>query len=247
MEEEISLMELFGIAKKRIGLIIIGTLIGIILFVVYTFYIAVPEYSSTTQMLVNRTQETNMIQRADIDTNVQLINTYKDILRSPAILDDVREDLDLTISHQALLNQLNITSENDSQVFSIQITDTNPYTAANIANKTASVFQENLSDIMSVDNVAVISQAEPNLGPVSPNHMLNIAIGTILGGLTATVLAFFFEFRDNTVKDDKFISERLGWINLGSVSEMTAAESKQDRPQQSPENLKESNSVRSRV
>lgn len=247
MEEEISLLELLGIVRKRLGLIIVGTLTGIIIFAVYTFFIAVPQYSSTTQMLVNRAQETTVIQRSDIDTNVQLINTYKDILKNPAILNEVREDLSLERSHQELSNQLTITSENDSQVFSIQITDTNPYDAANIANTTASVFQENLDEIMNVDNVSVINQAEANLEPVSPNHLLNLVIGTIIGGIVGTVLAFVIEFSDNTVKEDKFINERLGWINLGSVSEMTAKELKQEGQQEAPERLTESHSTRSRV
>jgi len=247
MEEEISLLELLGIVRKRLVLIVVGILIGILIFAVYTFFIAVPTYSSTTQMLVNRTQEANIIQRADIDTNVQLINTYKDILRSPAILDEVREDLGMTTSHQELSNQLDITSENDSQVFSIQIIDTNPFNAANIANTTASVFQENLNDIMSVDNVTVISQAEANLNPVSPNHLLNLILGTVIGGVIATVLAFSIEFMDNTVKEDKFIVEELGWINLGSVSEMSAAELKSGEQSKTSDRLPESNSAHSRV
>ncbi|MDZ7835011.1 MAG: Wzz/FepE/Etk N-terminal domain-containing protein [Alkalibacterium sp.] len=85
MEEEISLVELFDIIKKRLALIINLTLLGILLAAVYTFFIAVPEYSSTTQLLVNRTQQTEVIQQSDINTNVQLINTYKDILKGPVI------------------------------------------------------------------------------------------------------------------------------------------------------------------
>ncbi|SFC09949.1 Capsular polysaccharide biosynthesis protein [Alkalibacterium subtropicum] len=247
MEEEISLLELLGIVRKRLGLIVVSTLAGILIFAVYTFFIAVPQYSSTTQMLVNRAQETTLIQRSDIDTNVQLINTYKDILKNPAILTEVKEELDLGISHQELSNQLTVTSEIDSQVFTIKITDTNPYKAADIANTTASVFQENLDDIMNVDNVSVIYQAEANLDPVSPNHLLNLVIGTIVGGLLGTVMVFVIEFTDNTVKDDKFINDKLGWINLGSVSEMTADELKQDEQEKSPDRLIESQSSRSRV
>lgn len=247
MEEEMSLMELLSIIRKRIGLILIGTLTGILIFAGYTFYVATPEYRSTTQMLVNRTQVSNVIERADIDTNIQLINTYKDILTSPVILDEVIEELNLNTSHQQLSNQLFISSENNSQVFSIQIIDTDPNAAALIANTTASVFQENLSEIMSVDNVNVISQAEANSYPVSPNHTLNLAIGTVVGAVIATVLAFLFEFLDNTVKDDKFITEQLGLINLGNVSEMPAKKIKADKQQNKPERLQETLGMRSKV
>lgn len=220
MNQELSLIDLVMIIKKRLGIIILGTIVGILIFVLYSFVIAVPKYSSTTQMIVNRTQEVNVIQRADIDTNVQLINTYKDIINSPAILDDVRDDLNLQTTHQGLISQLFITSENDSQVFSIQIIDDDPVMAARIANKIAGVFQDKLSDIMNIDNVTVISQAEANMAPITPNHTLNLALGFIIGGLISTVLAFVLEFMDNTVKDKKVVTDLLGLTYLGDVYEI---------------------------
>lgn len=247
MEEEISLKELFAILKKRIGLIINITLVGLLIVAFYTFFIATPEYSSTTQLLVNRTQQADAIQRSDIDTNVQLINTYKDIINGPVILDEVREGLNLEISHGTLSDQITVSNEADSQVFSIQVIDTNPYNAAAIANTTAIVFQENLDDIMNVDNVTIISQAEPNINPISPNHTINVAIGVVLGGMVGIGLAYLLEFIDNTVKDEKFIVEELGWTNLGRIAEMNTEELKSDGRQALPERTNDSRAVRSRV
>lgn len=247
MEEEISLVELFEIIKKRLGLIINLTLTGLLIVSFYTFFVATPEYSSTTQLLVNRSQQTDMIQRSDIDTNVQLINTYKDIIKGPVILDEVRDDLNLSQSHGALSNQITISNEANSQVFSIRVTDTNPHNAATIANTTANVFKENLNEIMNVDNVTVISAAEANLNPISPNHTLNLAIGVVLGGMIGVGLAFLLEFMDNTVKDERFIVEELGWTSLGRIAEMNAEELKSDGRQDLPERTIESRATRSRV
>lgn len=247
MEEEISLKELFEIVKKRLGLIINLTLAGLLVVAFYTFFIATPEYSATTQLLVNRTEQADAIQRSDIDTNLQLINTYKDIIRGPVILDEVREELNLDVSHGTLRGNIAISNETNSQVFSIQVNDTNPYNAAEIANTTATVFQENLNEIMSVDNVTVISQAEPNINPISPNHTLNLAIGIVLGGMIGVGLAFLLEFLDNTVKDEKFIVEELGWTSLGRIAEMNADELKSDGRQALPKRTQESKAVRSRV
>jgi len=223
-EEEISLIELFGILKKRMGWIINATLLGLLLAAVFTFFVATPTFSSTTQLLVNRTQQTEVIQQSDINTNLQLINTYKDIVRGPVILDEVREILNLSESHSSLSDRISVSNQDNSQVFSIQVTDENPNNAAIIANTTATVFQENLDEIMNVDNITIISQAEPNLNPVSPNNTLNLAIGLVLGAMVGIGLVFLFEFLDNTVKDERFITEELGWTSLGRISEMTADE-----------------------
>lgn len=228
MEQELSLKELLNIIKKRIGLIINFALIGLLVTSFFTFFLTTPEYSSTTQLLVNRTQQSDIIQRSDIDTNVQLINTYKDIIKGPVILDVVREELNLNLMHIDLSNKINITSETNSQVFSIRVTDANPFNAAEIANTTASVFRDNLNEIMNVDNVTIISQANPNLDPISPNHSLNISVGLVFASLFGVGFSFLLEMLDTTVKDEKFIVEELEWTSLGIISEMTPEELQSD-------------------
>lgn len=225
MQEEITLMELVAILKKRMGLIINATLLGLMAFAIYTFFIVTPQYSASTQLLVNRSQQQEIIERSDIDTNVQLINTYSDIITNRVILDEVRETLAID---EALSERIEVTSGNNSQVFSIRVTDTNPYDAATIANTVATVFQENLDEIMNVDNVTIISQAEANMTPVSPNNAVNLLIGLALGGVIGAAIAFVIEYVDNTVKDEKFIIDQLGWTNLGRVSEMSPEELKSE-------------------
>lgn len=251
MEEEISLIELFSILKKRMGLIINALLLGLLLASVYTFFVATPQYSSTTDLIVNRGQseQPTAIERAEIDTSLQLINTYRDIITRPVILDHVVNDLDIDISSNALADKFTITNENDSQMFSVTVTNDNPYDAATIANTTAGVFQEQMPEILNVDNVAILSVAEPNVNPVSPNNTLNVAIGMVLGAMVGVGAAFLIEFLDNTVKDERFIMEEVGWTNLGRISEMStdelASDGRNSIPQQPDEPA--SRSARTRV
>lgn len=247
MEDEISLVELFTIIKKRLALIINLTLLGLLITAIYTFFIVTPEYSATTQLLVNRTQQTEVIQQSDINTNLQLINTYKDIIKGPVILDDVREEMDLDLTHTQVSNKIAISNASNSQVFSITVNDTNPYVAAELANTTASVFQENLNEVMNVDNITVISPAVPDVSPVSPNNNLNLAIGFVLGGMIGVGLAFLLEFLDNTVKDEQFIVDVLVWTSLGVVSEMNPDDLAADKHQPLADQPTPSRRTRSRV
>lgn len=247
MEEEISLVELFSILKKQVGLIINTTLIGLIFMAVYTFFIATPQYNSTTQLLVNRPQESETIQRSDIDANVQLINTYSDIVRGPVILEPVIEQLGIRESANSLREQIAVTTENNSQVFSLQVTNDNPYDAAIIANTTAAVFQESLNELMNIDNVSIISIAQPNLSPVTPNTTLNLLIGIVVGSMIGIGIAFLLEFLDNTVKDESYIVEEIGWPSLGRITEMTPEELASHGRQEVPELIPNSRSARSRV
>ncbi|MDN6836254.1 MAG: chain-length determining protein, partial [Lactococcus lactis] len=58
-------------------------------------------------------------------------------------------------------------------------------------------------------------------------------------------LAFVLEFLDTTVKDEQFITDELGWTNLGSIMEMTDEELKME--EEIPERENGRLSRRSRV
>jgi len=237
MEEEISLVELFQILKKHIGMILGVTAAGLLLAAIFTFFIATPTYESSSQLLVSRPTEENTIQQSQINANIQLINTYEDIITNPVILDPVIEDLGLDTTVDQLREQITVSTAEESQVFSVDVTSEDPYLASEIANTTASAFQNNLDSIMNVDNVTVISQAVPDTDAVSPNTLLNVVIGILLGGIIGIGAAFLIEFLDTTVKDESFIEQELGWTSLGRVSEMSIEEA---LPQESVESEDES-------
>lgn len=245
MEEDISLIELITIVKKRLALIIHITLIGLLISAIYTFFIAIPSYNANTQLLVNRVQSTD-IQQSDINTNLQLINTYKDIIKGPVILDDVRTQTSIALTHTQLSNKITITNESNSQVFSIRVDDTNPYVAAEIANTTASVFQKKLKNVMNVDNITIISPAVPNMSPVSPNNNLHLIIGFVLGGVIGVSIAFLLEFLDNTAKDEQFITNELVWASLGVISKMNPEDLAGDKQTSIMTPLEESTQIKSR-
>lgn len=225
MEEEISLSELFGILKKRMALIISLGLVALILAAVFTFFIATPKYNSTTQILVNRTTESaEGMQLNDINTNVQMINTYKDIIKGPVILNEVSENIQSDLSAKELAEKVEINTQDNSQVFSLTVTDEDPFVAAEIANEVATTFQNEIGNIMKVDNVTIISEAIPNNNQISPNNPLNLVIGLLVGLMLGIGAAFLLEFMDTTVRDEQFIINDLGWTSLGSVSEMSSAE-----------------------
>lgn len=221
--EEISLIELFGILKKHMRVIILTTVLTAVVAIIYTFFLVTPKYQSSTEMLVSHSADTTTanVTQQDINTSIQLINTYSDIIRNDVILDPVIEELELDMTTSDLRDNISVQTENNSQVFSIQVQSENPYQASEIANTTASYFQEEIYEIMNVDNVTIISSASPNLNPVSPNNLLNIVIGLLLGGMIGVGIVFIYELTDNTVKSVEVVEEITGWPSLGQVSQFS--------------------------
>ncbi|QJX64165.1 capsular biosynthesis protein [Niallia circulans] len=222
MEETISLKELFDTLKKRIVLIISLTLVAMIISGVVSYFIITPEYKSSTQILVNQQDQDNasLYGTNAVQTNIQLIGTYSGIIKSAAILNNVKEDLNLDMSVAELNSKITVENDQGSLLMTLSVTDTNPKLALEIANKTAEVFEKEIKNMMSVDNVKVLPLAEDqeNQAPISPNPPLNIVIAAVVGLLIGIGLAFLLEYIDNTVKTEQDIEKLLGLPVLGAIT-----------------------------
>ena len=234
MEETISLQDIFKTLKKRIGLII-GTTIGaMIIAAIISYFFLTPIYQASTQILVNQQDQQQDLTATEIQSNLQLINTYNVIIKSPAILTIVIEQLDLKTTPEALTNKITVSNADNSQVVNIGVQDEQHFVAVDIANTVANVFQQEIPKLMNVDNVNVLSPAihkdEPS--PVKPNKLLNIAIATVIGLMIGVGIAFLLEYLDTTVKTEQDVEELLGLPIIGLVSPIEE-DSFQEKPTKS--------------
>lgn len=224
MEETISLKEIFQTLKDRFQLIIFITLSIVLLTGLFTYFIVTPIYQSSAQILINQSQDANQqgIDVNQVRTNVELINTYSVIIKSPTILDNVNKELKLNMSSGELEGKVEVTSEQNSQVVNVTVNDTDPKRATLIANTIAETFQEKVPRIMNIDNVNILSKAKvvENPAPVKPKPLLNMAIGLVVGVMLAVGIAFLLEYLDNTIKTEDEIMKLLEVPVLGVIAKM---------------------------
>lgn len=222
MEETLNLEDILGVIKKNLIMIIsLGLLFGAAAAFA-TALIMTPQYEANTQVLVTQSQESSdgAVNNQDIQASLQLVNTYWDIILSPTVLDDVVENLGLEQTSNALANKITVNNQDQSQVLTITVSDEFPENAETIANEVADVFQERVSEVMNVDNVSILTTADvgQDPSPVSPQPLVNIAIGLILGVLLALGIAFLREFLDKRVKTEEEVEKILDLPVLGTVA-----------------------------
>ncbi|MEH7085355.1 Wzz/FepE/Etk N-terminal domain-containing protein [Neobacillus drentensis] len=218
MEETISLKELLETLKKRLLLIVSITVIAAIISGVVSYYFLTPIYQASTQILVN--QKKNEQSLNEVQTNLQLINTYKIIITSPRILDIVSKELDLNMTAEQLKGKITVANENESQVVNVSVQDADAKVAAQIANKTVEVFKKEVFEIMNVNNVTILSEADvsENPSPIKPRPLLNVAIAIVVGLMAGVGLAFLLEYFNNTIKNEQDIEKLLGLPILGVIA-----------------------------
>lgn len=220
MEETISLKELFQTLRKRLALIIVVTLIAVLASGIVSYFFLTPIYQASTQLLVNQEKSDQaQFNYNEVQTNLQLINTYNVIIKSPAILDKVIQQLGLDMTAEELNSKITVGSEKDSQVVNLSVQDKDPKMAADLANVTAEVFKDQIVDIMKIKNVSILAHAtvEQNPQPIKPRPLLNIAIALVVGLMAGVGIAFLLEYLDNTVKTEQDIEKILGLPVLGVI------------------------------
>ncbi|MDC7783881.1 YveK family protein [Priestia megaterium] len=228
MEETLSIKDIFITLKKRWKLIVLLTMISTLIGGTISYFWLTPVYQASTQILVNQKKTDNPLDPSQIQTNIDMINTYSEIIKSPAILDKVINELDLKQSVNQLSQKITITSKEKSQVFLLTVQDTDPRNAVKIANVVSKTFQKEIKGIMNVDNVNVLAKAKikDNTTPIKPNKVLNIAISVIIGLAVGIGLAFILKYLDKSIKDESDIENFIKIPVLGSVPKIPSAHNK---------------------
>ena len=223
MEETIDLQELFQILKKRLVLIIMLAFVATIISGVFTQFFITPIYQTSTQLvLVPRVGMDNPLTQGEISANLQMINTFNEVIVSPMILTEVIEKLGLSLTPGNLRSMMTAANSANSQVITLTVRNEVPELARDLANVTADIFKEEVLDNFNMDNVMILAWAQLPGSPVSPNLTMNMAIGFVIGTMSGIGLAFLLEFLDKTIKTEQEVEKLIGIPVLGIIPTITA-------------------------
>ncbi|MDN6721610.1 MAG: capsule biosynthesis protein CapA, partial [Staphylococcus equorum] len=153
----------------------------------------------------------------EVQSNIQLVNTYSEIVKSPRIIDNVSKEFDRKYSSSEILGMLTVTNQAESQVLNIDVVSKNGNDSEKVANKIAEVFSDEVPDIMSVDNVSILSKADDTATQVAPKPLVNLVIGLVIGLAIALLMIFIKEMFDKRIKTEEDVENELEIPVLGSI------------------------------
>ncbi|MBF7018352.1 capsule biosynthesis protein CapA [Staphylococcus sp. 18_1_E_LY] len=220
MNSNLNLLEIKKIVRKNIVLFITMPLIFLIISIVITNYFIDDKYVAKTQILVyeKKTQPLNFNNKVqEIQSNLQLVNTYSEIIKSPRILEKVAKESNVKYEADALAKMLTVTNQTDTQILNIAIQSKDAKEAERIANNVAKTFQKEIPKIMDVNNVSILSNANNTAVQVSPKILINAAIGFTSGLVLAIIIMIFRHLTDKRIKNETDVKENLDIPVLGLI------------------------------
>lgn len=216
-EMEIDLIELFFYLKKRIIMILAVCVACVVLGFVGTKLFISPEYTANTRMYVlNRTNETGVVS-ADFTISNNILNDYKVLITGQNVTKEVIKQLELDIKPEELSEMIKVTSPDDTRVLQIAITDNSAQKAADIANCVREMASKQIKEIMDVDAVKTVYEADVPQEPSGPHAVRNaVLVGALGFALVVGVLVVVF-IMDDTIRTDEDVARYLGLGTLGVI------------------------------
>lgn len=217
-ELEIDLRALFHELIQKIGIILLSTGIAAVVVLIVSMFFIRPEYQSATKVyILNKEQANAAVTFNDLQTATQLTNDYEELIKSRYVMDTVIADLKLDMTAEQLAGSVAVTSTTGTRILEISVRNNDPYLAQSIANKVREVAGKQIVDIMNIDAVNLVDEANLPIAPVSPNSKKNALIGGIAGFiLSCAVIIIMYIFNDSIRTPDD-VENYLGLSVLGVI------------------------------
>ena len=209
--EELDLKELFEMFwNQKIKIILIVAIFAVI-GIIYTMTFVTPEYTATTTLVLagqESANASNTITTTDLTINSKLVATYSELVTSTNVVRQVISNLGIPMEEETLKKNISVSAREGTDMIEIDVINTNPKYAMQIANETAKVFMNQVAEIYNINNVHVVDQAEEPKAPSNINHTKDVMIFAFIGVVISVIYVLIANMLDNTIKTREEV-ERL--------------------------------------
>lgn len=224
-EDEIDLKELFFALKKKAWMIIVAGLLTGCIAAGWSKFMMTPMYSSTSSVLV-LSKETTLTSLADLQLGSQLANDYKVLINSRPVLEDVIENLGLSMGYKELKAAITVENPTDTRILNLTVSNPDPILACEIVDELATVSSAFIGDKMEVTPPKVIETGEVALYPNSPNIKKNALMGVLAGAIVSAGIIIVLNMVNDTIRTEEDIAR---YLNLSTFAVVPDKEQEKSR------------------
>lgn len=222
---EIDLQKILSAIVRRIWLVgIVSALCAVIMFLV-TFFAISPKYEASAKFYVNNNSisvgNTSVsLTSGDLTTSRNLVDSYIVILNTRETLNDVIDYAEVNRSYESLEKMISAEAVDNTEIFNVTVTSTDPREAEKIANAIAYILPKRISTIIEGTSAKVVEAAVVPVKPSSPSYSKNTIVGFLLGFVVMVAIVALREIFDTTIRTEEDISQSCSCPVLTSVPDM---------------------------
>ncbi|VWM24545.1 putative capsular polysaccharide biosynthesis protein YwqC [Collinsella intestinalis] len=210
-----TLLELLGLLKKNLKLVVILPLVCAIGMGAYAFVGMEDEYTATASMYVLAKQDESASNlNASLTASQLVANDVATLLKSDRVRDLAARDLGV----KSLAGfEISVTSETTSRVLSVSVTGDDSKQVAELANSLAQNVSGVAQDVMQIEAVNVINLADVPTLPSGPSRTLYIVVALFAGLLMAIAIVVITDMLNTKVRSADEVEELLGIPVIGRI------------------------------
>lgn len=227
-EIEIDVVEVFHYLLGKAGYILLTGILFAVIALAITTWCITPKYTSTTKMYILNRQTNESLTNSDLQSSTYLTKDYMSLVKTRTVIESVIANLDLDMTYEEALDIIDVSTDSDTRVVTINVTYTDPYIARDIANAVRIAGATHIQSVMNTEAVNTADEANIPTKKSSPSVKKNVLIAAIAGVFLAAV-AFLVAFLLN----DKIITtddvERYLGISILGVMPLDEEQVKQKK------------------
>lgn len=223
-DSKVEIQDYLRILQNRWKIIAITTVVAI-LGCLGASLMSTPIYEASTRMFVSTSSgaSVNEIYQGNLFSQ-QRVTSYTKLLTGETLAQRTIDKLKLNMSAAELAAQVKATSAPDTVLIDVNVQDTSPERARDIANALSDEFVVMARELETPERGGspaarvVVEQTAPTpTSPVSPKTLRNLALGAAVGLLLGIAFAVLRDRLDNTVKDRHTVEELAGSALVGTI------------------------------
>lgn len=215
--EEINLKEFFNYYKKYILIIFIVAVILVIGTSIYNIKFKTPLYTTKTSVVLvkNDTKNSSVVNDNEsidvnsINLNQKLVSTYRKIIKSRLVLEQVVSNLNLNYTFREIDSEVSVNAVNDTEILEISVSDEDPKVAASIANSIVSVFAKEVSEMYNINNVSILDKAQIPTSPSNNTLLRDVVLAVFVAVAGCSAIIFIVYYFDDTLRDTENIESEI--------------------------------------
>ena len=177
-------------------------------------------YTATTSMYVLAQREdsgSSSTLSSDLSASQMISNDVATLLKSDRVVNETAKDLGL---EDLKGYDVSVTNETTSRVITLSVTGPDAQRAADIANSMVENVSSIARDVMSVESVNAIDQAQAPKVPSGPKRPLYVVVAFMAGLFLAVAIVVVADMLNTKVRGQEEVEELLGIPVIGRVPAM---------------------------